>query len=30
LLGEHTAEILREYMGLDKGAVEKLKAEGVV
>jgi crotonobetainyl-CoA:carnitine CoA-transferase CaiB-like acyl-CoA transferase len=30
LLGEHTAEIFDEWLGLDTGEVEALRKEGVV
>ena len=30
LLGEHTAEVLREVMGYDKAKVDQLRQEGVV
>jgi formyl-CoA transferase len=30
LLGEHTAEILREVMGCDDAELKQLRAEGVI
>ena len=30
LLGQHTDEILRDIVGMDDGAIQSLKAEGVV
>jgi crotonobetainyl-CoA:carnitine CoA-transferase CaiB-like acyl-CoA transferase len=30
LLGEHTAEVLKELAGLDDAAVKRMRADGVV